>query len=146
MPGSRNALELFLSWIPSLYMPGCRSIDVLFRTSRVLLRTVMAATFTGGKPARGSFSATTPCTGAGEIVSAPGLYWPTMRIVAPLFMVRFDAFPFVASAPPLAELHAELMCIDPSRITVGPPERRTEGQPRWPFGHEGFDGSSSTTE
>ena len=85
-------------------------------------------------------------TGAGEMVMAPAAYPPTSWIGAPFCMVRLPPLPFVLRAPPFAALQLELTCIVAWRTTVGPPERRTDGHPRRPFGQVGLPGSSWTIE
>jgi hypothetical protein len=66
---------------------------------------------TGGadSQARGSSLMFWCSSGAGVMVSACGLYSPTMRITAPAPIVNDAELPFVDMAPPLATVQVESM-------------------------------------
>ena len=60
--------------------------------------------------------------------------------------VTVAELPFVPNAPPFAAVQAESTKIEPPNVSVGPPEIRSDGQPRRAFGQLLFEGSRSTTE
>src|ERR687898_73417 len=126
-------------------MPGESTRVSLLRTTRAGV-TVMPVVSTGGSLASGSGMAATPVVGVGVMVMLPAEYPPTRRIGAPFVMVSEPPLPFVLSAPPCAAVHLELTCIVAWRTTVGPPDSRTGGHPRRPFGQLWLPGSSCTIE
>src|SRR6266536_2122583 len=120
-------------------MPGWSTCVWLLSTIRVLEMVLRPLTLSS--VCSGSWIGDAPVFGVGVIVSTPRLYPPTMFRDLPEAIVTVAEPPFAASAPPLAAVHAESMMTEPSNCIVGPPEIRNAGQPRRPFGHDGFEGS-----
>src|SRR5919198_4526619 len=127
-------------------MPGWRTWIALLSTSFDELRTVMLPVEIVSSPESGSEMVVCPVRGVGEIVRLAGLYPPWSRILDEPLSVTVPAPPLVPRAPPSDAAQPESIISEASNTTVGPPEKRTDGQPRRPFGHELLDGSSVTTE